>query len=178
MVERSIEKDSVLKVKDHVTTELRRDKLTKEMKNTGDDETSRLFNSVHRIQQSVQNRTKDGDDDDDSLHGLGIDDQEDLKRDDAEAAMDAMQINDTIDECNDVEDEDDNIFSKNCLKDVWYQGWDLIDKMKIKATKEREARRKKQKRLIQKTVLDKVKEMKETALSTVIIKVFTAPRSS
>ena len=127
----------------------------------------RYITSNH-IQQSVQNKSKDGEDDDDSPFGIGVDDP-DLENEDAEAAMESLQINGTVDECNDVEDEDDEIFSKNCLKDVWYQGWDLLDKMKIKATKEREARRTKQKRLIQKTVLNKVREMKEAALSTVII---------
>ena len=159
---RSIDKDSVWSLQDKITTDLHRDKLAKEMRNNIDDETSRLFNSVTHLRQAAR-MSVEPDDEDDLPHGIGIDDDED-----AESEMDSLQINTVVDERNEVDDTDD-VFSKNCIKDIWFHGWDMIDKMKIKEMNERKAKRIERKRKTQNIILKKVKELKENAAASVVI---------
>ena len=100
--------------------------------------------------------------------GILSDDTE-IEMEDAEAAMNALQIDDEVDENGAREINDDGEFSKDCLTDIWARGWEQIDKMNVKEMMICDEKRVNRKRATQKMILQKVKEMKEAAESTVII---------
>ena len=66
-----------------------------------------------------------------------------------------------------VEDEDfdeedtDNTLHPYLLADIDSEGWQLLDKMDIRAVRERNAQRRKRKRLLSKYVLRKVQDLRE-----------------
>ena len=95
-IERTLEKDSVSCLANKITTDLKREKLAKEMSNTVDDDTSRLFNSVSHVQQSIRSTgVNENAEDDDSPHGIVHMDSE-FEMEDPEAAMNSFQVDDEI----------------------------------------------------------------------------------
>jgi hypothetical protein len=162
---RDLEKDSVSRLADKVTTKLRREKLQKEMTCAGDYETTRLYNSVAQVQSSARGKQLT------DSEGNEIDE---LTEDDPEEVMESMEIVDEIDDCPDDDDtEDDNdeggIFNKNCITDLWCRGWNGIDAMKYAEVKQRQEARMKRKRRAQIVILDKVREMKAESEASIII---------
>jgi hypothetical protein len=166
---RTLRKDSVSCLSSKVTTVLKRDKLTKEMTNQADDETSRLFNSVSHVQISARGGEV-ADTDDDSPYGiLTADEVPDgdvhVTVEDSEAAMDELEVTREIDETADFESdaEDNTLVVKNCLLDIWSRGWLMIDYMNYKEVRKRQGDRLKWKKKMQKQVLELVKQMKASS---------------
>lgn len=172
-IPRSLQKDGVSCLSSKITTELKRDKLTKEMTNTLDDETTRLFNSVSHVQKSIRAGDINDTENDDSPHGAGttyMDDDNNPSVEDSEAAMEAMVINEELDETADMEDDDvSDTFNKDCLVDIWSRGWYAIDLMNVKEMRKREGDRLARKTKMQKHILEMVTAMKADSVASVVI---------
>lgn len=179
-ISRSLQKDSVSCLSSKITTELKRDKLTNEMTKTNDDETTRLFNSVSHVQQSIKAGDINDTENDDSPHGVGntiIDDDNNTSVEDSEAVMEAMVVEEELNETADMEDDDtgSDDFNKDCLLDIWSRGWYAIDLMKVKEMRKRESDRLSRKSKMQKHILDMVTAMKADSVASVIIDTEEAP---
>ena len=170
-IEHTLEKDSIscLANKNKITTDLKREKLAKEMSNTVDDETSRLFNSVSHVQQSIRSTgVNENAEDDGSPHGIVHMDSE-FEMEDPEAAMNSFQVDDEIAETTGEDKEGEVGLDKNCFSDIWYKGWEAILKMNAKKIKMREKKRLEKKKKSQRTILEKVKQMKDASAESVKI---------
>lgn len=94
--QRMLRRNSVSSLACRITTELKRNKLTREMTDCGDDETNRLFNSVSHMQDKSRRVVVD-DIIDDSPYGapetyaVGVE---------SETAMEQIEIRDEIDHLN------------------------------------------------------------------------------
>lgn len=109
---RVVEKDTVSCLSSKITTKLRREKLNEQMTYRGDDETTRLYNSVSHVQDAVRGeRAVDVDKDE----VFGVSNEADTE--DSERVMESLEIEDEIDDSPDDEaddDEDGAINDKNC----------------------------------------------------------------
>lgn len=163
--QRTLRRNSVSSLACRITTELKRNKLAREMTDRGDDETNRLFNSVSHMQDNSRRVVAD-DIIDDSPHGAP---ETYAVGDESEAAMEQIEIRDEIDESSEEEHSGAVHVNKRCISDLWSQGWYSIDCMNISKTRERQEHRLKCKKRMQKAVLSLVKQMKEDACNAVVI---------
>jgi hypothetical protein len=90
---------------------------------------------VSHVQQTVRGGEVNDTENDDSPHINGdsySSDDVNAMIEDLEAAMEAMVVEDKLDETADMEDEDsDAAFNKDCLLDIWSRGWYALDMMKV-----------------------------------------------
>eukprot|EP00956_Cyclotella_meneghiniana_P024722 scaffold50044_cov50-Cyclotella_meneghiniana.AAC.1 len=164
-ISRKLFPNSVAKIK--CTTDLKRDKLVREMSAEEDSETNRLFNSVRHVQQSVR--------------GELVDEEEDVSEYEREQArimeeeyevgreQSGSQVDDEVFENDDCDESGpDSELIGYCVEDMWVKGAAALEKMNPAATRQKQRDRLKRKKSVQKVILEQVQLLKEDAGNVVI----------
>eukprot|EP00956_Cyclotella_meneghiniana_P042471 scaffold248481_cov53-Cyclotella_meneghiniana.AAC.4 len=117
------------------TTDLKRDKLVREMTDDSNSETNHLFNSVNHVQQAARGELDDADEGvtEYELEQARIMEEEyDFDHQQHRIESSHQNEEDVYDEDNFIDSEEDSAVKGYCVNDMWKLGSDALDKMNAK----------------------------------------------
>ena len=142
------------------TNHLKRANLMQEVHGNQDDDAYRVLNVIRESYNSFSSQRAT----DQATAQVSAEEDMDAVVDEEEDELRKIYEGTTM---SGVEDEDfdeedtDNTLHPYLLADIDSEGWQLLDKMDIRAVRERNAQRRKRKRLLSKYVLRKVQDLRE-----------------